>query len=296
MISASHQHFSQLAVERSQRVRHARLLCRCGSRYDSVSAVRSMPVVQGREWGVSAEHTIVFVLVRLRRVICGGATTAVRFILESTRFMSTMPRPAVSAEFVSSDQLRSDFSRAMSDMYRREVPAYGTLIELVEAINQRVLANDPQLKARLSATDNLQRISEERHGAIRLGTAQELRMIARVFAVMGMQPVGYYDLTQANVPVHSTAFRCVDAQSLAKSPFRVFTSLLRTELIRDESLRQRAEEILERRNIFTDELRRLVEVAETRGGLDSDEAAQFIREATVTFKWHPQAGGRTAIL
>ena len=30
----------------------------------------------------------------------------------------------------------------------------------------------------------------ERHGAIRVGTATELATLARLFAVMGMQPVG----------------------------------------------------------------------------------------------------------
>ena len=195
----------------------------------------------------------------------------------------------MSTGLVSPDQIRSDFSLAMSEMYRQEVPAYGKLIELVKRINDRVLEADPELKQRLSASDNLERISEERHGAIRLGSAAELQMIARVFAVMGMQPVGYYDLTQANVPVHSTAFRSVDAQSLARSPFRVFTSLLRTELIADPNLREKSEAILADRNIFTDELRRLVDLAEANGGLNAADAAAFIREATYTFKWHQQA-------
>jgi uncharacterized glyoxalase superfamily metalloenzyme YdcJ len=31
-----------------------------------------------------------------------------------------------------------------------------------------------------------------------------------MFAVMGMYPVSYYDLSQAGVPVHSTAFRPID--------------------------------------------------------------------------------------
>ncbi|MFX8254358.1 DUF1338 domain-containing protein, partial [Acinetobacter baumannii] len=90
---------------------------------------------------------------------------------------------------------------AMSAMYRDEVPAYGTLMSLVAEVNAAVLAANPQLKARLDATDTLARISEERHGAIRLGTAAELSMMRRVFAVMGMHPVGYYDLSTAGVPV-----------------------------------------------------------------------------------------------
>ena len=66
---------------------------------------------------------------------------------------------------------------------------------------------------------------------------------------MGMQPVGYYDLTPAGVPVHSTAFRAVHEQALQTSPFRVFTSLLRLELIENPDLRAFAETALAKRSI-----------------------------------------------
>ena len=148
--------------------------------------------------------------------------------------------------FVSSDDIRSRFSRAMSAMYRSEVPQYGTLVELVEEINDLRLRDDPDLAASLERSGELSRLSEERHGAIRLGTPGELATIARVFAVMGMHPVGYYDLSVAGIPVHSTAFRPIDPAALSKNPFRVFTSLLRLDWIEDESLRREAEDILSR--------------------------------------------------
>ncbi len=191
--------------------------------------------------------------------------------------------------FIPSDDIRARFSRAMSVMYRAEVPAYGTLLDLVGKVNAQVLERDKALRDALSKTDNLERISEERHGAIRLGTAQELAMISRVFGVMGMQAVGYYDLTQANVPVHSTAFRAVEAERLARSPFRVFCSLLRSDLIKDRALRERSEEILAARDIFTPRLRELVEQAEAQGGLNEADAQDFIENATYTFKWHDKA-------
>ncbi len=195
----------------------------------------------------------------------------------------------MSNSFISPDEIRARFSRAMSKMYKEEVPAYGTLLELVADVNKRVLDNDPTLKKKLSESDNLARINEERHGAIRLGKASELKMMARVFKVMGMLPVSYYDLTQANVPVHSTAFRSIDSASLSRSPFRVFCSLLRTELIKDDALRTRAEEILEARDIFTPDLYKLVEKSEQEGGLNEEDAESFITEATYTFKWHKDA-------
>ncbi|WP_411037215.1 VOC family protein [Shinella sp. BYT-45] len=191
--------------------------------------------------------------------------------------------------YVSADKIRSDFSAAMSAMYRDEVPAYGTLMSLVAKVNDETLAADPHLNARLEATDSLERISEERHGAIRLGTPEELSMMRRVFAVMGMVPVGYYDLSTAGVPVHSTAFRPVGAESLSRNPFRVFTSLLRLDLIADEKLREEAAAVLAGRRIFTDTAVALVEKAERDGGLDAVDAARFVTEVLETFRWHDHA-------
>ena len=190
---------------------------------------------------------------------------------------------------VSSDDIRSAFSAAMSAMYRQEVPAYGTLMELVARVNGEALAADPELKERLDATDSLERISEERHGAIRLGTSAELAMMRRVFAVMGMYPVGYYDLSTAGVPVHSTAFRPVGEAALKRNPFRVFTSLLRLDLIKDESLRAEAEALLAGRRIFTPGAVELTEKAERDGGLDKAEAGRFVSEVLETFRWHDKA-------
>ncbi|WP_339885720.1 2-oxoadipate dioxygenase/decarboxylase HglS [Vreelandella maris] len=187
------------------------------------------------------------------------------------------------------DEVRDRFSKAMSAMYQTEVPQYGTLLELVESVNQETLRQQPELRRRLEAQGELARLSVERHGAIRVGTAAELSMLRRLFAVMGMYPVGYYDLSEAGVPVHSTAFRPIDDEALACNPFRVFTSLLRLELIESETLRQRSEEILVKRDIFTPGARELIERHETHGGLTSAEADQFVKEALETFRWHQDA-------
>ncbi|WP_018236030.1 VOC family protein [Ensifer sp. BR816] len=191
--------------------------------------------------------------------------------------------------YVSADDIRSAFSAAMSAMYRDEVPAYGTLMELVAKVNADTLAADANLKERLDATDTLDRISEERHGAIRLGTPAELSMMRRVFAVMGMYPVGYYDLSTAGVPVHSTAFRPVGEASLKRNPFRVFTSLLRMDLIADEALRAEADAILNERRIFTPAAVELTEKAERDGGLDKVDAEHFVAQVLETFRWHDKA-------
>ena len=189
---------------------------------------------------------------------------------------------------ISPNQIRADFAAAMSAMYREEVPAYGTLVEIVEQVNRGVLAREDNALA-LTPGEDTNRISAERHGAIRLGTAEELAMMGRVFAVMGMEPVGYYDLSVASVPVHSTAFRPIGRDALAENPFRVFTSLLRLELIKDDALREKAAATLARRQIFTDAAIALTEKAEAEGGLNEADAIRFVAEVLETFRWHPEA-------
>ncbi|WP_313760024.1 VOC family protein [Rhizobium sp.] len=193
------------------------------------------------------------------------------------------------AGFVSTDRIRSLFTEAMSQMYRAEVPQYGTLLELVSDVNAEVLARDSALRERLTRAGELERIDVERHGAIRLGTPEELFTIRRLFAVMGMQSVGYYDLSVAGVPVHSTCFRPVDQAALSVNPFRVFTSLLRLELIEDEALRAEAADILSKRRIYTERAIQLIERHEEAGGLTEAEAQEFVAEALETFRWHGEA-------
>ncbi len=193
------------------------------------------------------------------------------------------------ALFVPPDAIRRLFAQAMSRMYRTEVPLYGTLVDLVARINAQVLADQPALAAQLDRNDERARLDEERHGAIRVGTAEELATLRRLFAVMGMQPVGYYDLSVAGVPVHSTALRPVDAAALAANPFRVFTSLLRLELIEDEHLRAQAAEILAQRRIFTEGALALIDQAERDGGLVAADAERFVAEVLETFRWHSDA-------
>ncbi|KAI5480754.1 hypothetical protein MNV49_007160 [Pseudohyphozyma bogoriensis] len=183
--------------------------------------------------------------------------------------------------YISTNSLRSKFSAALSDLYKNEVPLYGKLIELVHDTNKPLLGP-------LSAEERA-RLSQERHGAIRVGTPDELKTLARIFAQMGMSPVGYYDLSVAGHPVHATAFRPIEHAALLINPFRVFCSLLRFDLIPDPEIRQLAQETLARRNIFTPKLITLLEQAEKDGGLTEASATTFVSEALETFKWHSTA-------
>ena len=181
-------------------------------------------------------------------------------------------------DFVDSCEIRAHFCEALSAMYRAEVPAYADLLAIVDEVNARV--DDGSVPPRVEI---------DRHGAIRVGTAEELAMIARAFAVMGMEPVGYYDLAPAGVPVHSTAFRPVGEAELARNPFRVFCSLLRMELIGDPALRALATTILATRRIFLPEVPGLIARYEERGGLDHAEADAFVAALLETFRWRDEA-------
>ena len=193
------------------------------------------------------------------------------------------------ANTITADEIRENFSQAMSAMYQQEVPQYGTLLELVADVNLAVLEHHPKLHEQLANADELSRLNVERHGAIRVGTAEELATLRRMFAIMGMFPVSYYDLSQAGVPVHSTAFRPIDDAALARNPFRIFTSLLRLELIANVELRQRAAAILARRDIFTPRCRELIAVHEEQGHFSPAQAREFVHQALETFRWHSHA-------
>lgn len=194
-----------------------------------------------------------------------------------------------STDFVPSHTIRTWFSQAMSEMYRSEVPSYGELVALVEKVNAGYLEMNPSLKTSMGKRGELSRLNLERHGAIRVGSADELSFLRRIFAILGMYPVGYYDLSVAGVPVHSTAFRPIDFESLRHNPFRLFTSLIRLDLISNPELRQTAEKLVGQRDIFTSRSRELVADAERSGGLDEAEAREFSREIVETFRWHQQA-------
>lgn len=185
-------------------------------------------------------------------------------------------------DFISPDMIRARFSTAISAMYRAEVPLYGDLLSIVDAVN-RSPADE--------GNDTDSRLGSERHGAIRLGTAAELSMMRRAFAVMGMHPVGYYDLAPAGLPVHSTAFRPITAVALAVAPFRMFTSLLRVDLIADPALREMVTRLLARRSIFSENLCALVASFEANGGLSADDSTCFIAQMLDVFRWHDQALG-----
>lgn len=201
-------------------------------------------------------------------------------------------------DYVDADSLRTTFALAMSAMYSAEVPLYSDLIRIVQNVNKQVLAQaSSSLSSSSSSTgeapihDSVERLTLERHGAIRLGSPQELHTVRRIFALMGMHPVGYYDLAVAKLPMHATCFRPISAVSLEANPFRVFTTLLRPELLTSSEAREVALRLLARRQIFSPALLELLDAAEARqqGRLTREQGDVFVAEALRSFSWQPVA-------
>lgn len=191
---------------------------------------------------------------------------------------------------VDSTQLRARFALRLSDLYGREVPAYTTLLQVSREVNDRVMASDSTGAQQLGSID---RVTAERHGAIRVGTARELRQVTRVFAALGMYPTGFYDLRDVGaqpVPVISTAFRPQDPEELASNPFRVFTSMLVPQDRRffDADLERRLVRFLDSRELFSPELLRLADLTVRDGGLTQHGAVSFLDLAAASFALSPE--------
>lgn len=182
-------------------------------------------------------------------------------------------------------ELRADFAARLSRVYGREVPAYTTLLEVSEEVNRDHLRQMGREAERLGSID---RVTVERHGAIRVGTPEELSHVARVFAGFGMEPVGFYDLrdTSSAVPVVSTAFRPVERDELARNPFRVFTSMLVAEDPRffDRELQRELAAFLSARRLFDEDLLGLADRAAREGGLPTAEGRELVDRASAVFE------------
>ncbi|AMY18438.1 MULTISPECIES: 2-oxoadipate dioxygenase/decarboxylase [Nocardiaceae] len=186
---------------------------------------------------------------------------------------------------VTHTQLRARFASRLSALYGQEVPAYKTLVEVTESINVEAIERVGADAEKLGSID---RVTAERHGAIRVGNEREMSQVAAIFGAMGMFPVGFYDLREAassSIPVVSTAFRPIDAEELAANPFRVFTSMLVASDRRffDNDLGGRLASFLDSRTLFPDELLVLAAESEAKLGLDDAAAERFLTLATNAF-------------
>ena len=142
-------------------------------------------------------------------------------------------------------QLRASFAQRLSDMYGREVPAYTTLVDVSREVNDDVAA--PARAPTPNAWARIDRVTAERHGAIRVGTPAraaagraDLRRDGHAPGRL-LRPARGRD--RAPCPSSRRRSGRSTAEELARNPFRVFTSMLTTADRRffDADLRRRLE-------------------------------------------------------
>lgn len=184
------------------------------------------------------------------------------------------------SEFTPSWHLRQQFADRLSRMYREEVAAYGTLVDLVGNIN----STEGEASTLAGA-----RLNQEWHGAIRLARPEELSLLRRALRVMGMFPVEYYDLAAAGLPVHSTAFRPIKSEAMEHSPFRLFVSLVRLDQIASPALQSEVKRLTCERSVMSPVALRYIERAENQGGLTEAEGEAYLDALLGTFRWRGEA-------
>ncbi|PIR39557.1 MAG: DUF1338 domain-containing protein [Alphaproteobacteria bacterium CG11_big_fil_rev_8_21_14_0_20_39_49] len=177
--------------------------------------------------------------------------------------------------------IRARFEKSLSQMFSNEVEAYSKTLPIVREINleyrqeHNIVTDEP--------------LAEEHHGAIRVASKQEFRQIVALFNVMGMKPVGYYNLHEAaKLPIHSTAFRDVSEDGLKENRFRVFASLLIKEAVPKELL-PIVDSAIARRDILSDGAKKMIDINKSQGSLTDKQADIFVAEAIKTFRREEEA-------
>jgi len=182
--------------------------------------------------------------------------------------------------FIPKKQLQKEVYAAWSEMYGREAPLYKLLLAVNRHVNEQVAKEQPELGI---TPEQLDDISSERHGAIRLATPEEFKTMTRFFEVMDMQPHEAYLMTGAGggkaQPLIGTGFRSKQDPSQ-----RMFCSTLMLDTF-DEETQARMKKVMKDRDIFEPALRTLIRKNEKSGGLTREEANDFIKESKYLVRW-----------
>lgn len=194
----------------------------------------------------------------------------------------------MSTSFADKVQMQNRLFAELSRMFGQEVPLYDKSLLVNRECNKAVCALLGQLHGGFALSDEqLDKTSGERHGAIRIGTPAEYRLMGRFFAAFAMEPHNFYDMANIGAksqPIIATAFR-----SRLNPDHRVFCSLLLTDYF-DAPTKARIEVLLATRKVFSEEAKRLLDQNERQGGLSWDDANALIAEGVNRiFKWTGQA-------
>ena len=178
-----------------------------------------------------------------------------------------------SEHFAEPSAIRDALVDSLTKMYTREVPKFATLLKVVAETN---------------AEENGGRVETPPigHGAVRVSES-EVGIVAPAFAILGLYPVNYYNLTVAGIPVHSTAFRPLDPD-VRKNLFRMFASVVRPDAL-SEDKRKLVEELIAGRSNVDPRLAGLIETHREQGGLTEVQAHKLVEALVATFQKKQQA-------
>ena len=189
--------------------------------------------------------------------------------------------------FLPSFEIRKLVARGFSAMYGAELPEYNRFTVPVRESNVEQLDRHPDPHV------NRDTLMEEKHGAIRMPGAQEMRVVTRIFAVMGMSPVEFYDMTilgAKSLPMIATAFRATDP-SVDESAFRMFCSMLHVDSIPPHLKEEVLAELEKNRRLypkFSPRLLAMLDRAGDHGGLDGADAREFAALVVDAFSMHKE--------
>ena len=187
--------------------------------------------------------------------------------------------------FLPAFEIRKLVARGFSAMYGAELPEYNSFTLPVRASNLEQLERHPE------PLINRETLMEEKHGAIRVPGALEMRVVTRIFSVLGMLPVEFYDMTilgTRSLPMIATAFRATD-KSIEENAFRMFCSMLHAASIPAELREEVLAELEKNRQLhpkFSPKLMSMLEKAESAGGLDAPDARRFAELVVDAFRLH----------
>ena len=165
--------------------------------------------------------------------------------------------------------IRAELVRQILDAFKASLPLYENMMAVADSINRE------------AGDDVAEGLGKVMHAAIRCASDHELQTIRKIFALMGSEPVNYYDLRE-RVSVESTAFRPVSSSEIQLNGFRIFCSILSMECIPEEH-RHFVQSIIDRRNIFDDQLLGLIDTGESQRGFNQTDAAQFVEKCVQLF-------------
>ena len=165
-------------------------------------------------------------------------------------------------------EIRSRIVSQILSRFEQSMPIYAKMMGVAESINNA------------AGQDEAKRLGKIMHAAIRCASPAELQTVRQIFHLIGCEPVNYYDLRE-KVSVQSTAFRPVEESEIQQDGFRLFCSMLSIDCI-DSEHRSFVESIIQRRNVFPQQLLDLISIGQ-QTGLTLEQVDQFVNHCVEIF-------------